>query len=94
MLATNLRGTYLGCRVIGAQMRDRFIPRIKEAPPDSLLDASGENFDPAKVLACMMQREKSGGHTERSIAIGTIEVSRRICTTRSWVRSRVEPPAP
>ena len=59
----------------GAQMRDRFIPRILNAPPDSLLDASGANIDPARVLAAMMQREKPGGHTERSVAIGTIEVA-------------------
>jgi len=26
-------------------------------------------------LACMQQREKSGGHSERSIPIGTIEVA-------------------
>ena len=36
---------------------------------------AGENFEPASILACMMQREKSGGHSERSIAIGTIEVA-------------------
>jgi L-alanine-DL-glutamate epimerase-like enolase superfamily enzyme len=59
----------------GAQMRDRFIPRILKADPQSLLDASGSNIDPAKVLATMMQREKPGGHTERSVAIGTIEVA-------------------
>jgi L-alanine-DL-glutamate epimerase-like enolase superfamily enzyme len=69
--AFNSTGRY----ACGAQMRERFIPRILKAPPDSLLDASGENFDPEKVLACMMQREKSGGHSERSIAIGTIEVA-------------------
>ena len=28
-----------------------------------------------KILACMMRREKAGGHSERSIAIGTIEVA-------------------
>jgi len=59
----------------GAQMRDRFIPRILKADPQSLLDASGGNIDPARVLAAMMQREKPGGHTERSVAIGTIEVA-------------------
>jgi L-alanine-DL-glutamate epimerase-like enolase superfamily enzyme len=59
----------------GGSMRARFIPRILTADPESLLDASGSNFDPAKILACMMQREKPGGHTERSIAIGTIEVA-------------------
>src|SRR5262245_32660975 len=69
--AFNSTGRY----ACGAQMRARFIPRLKAAPPDSLLDATGDNFDPAKALACMMQREKSGGHTERSIAIGTIEVA-------------------
>jgi len=37
--------------------------------------ARTRNLDPEKVLACLMQREKSGGHTERSVAIGTIEVA-------------------
>jgi L-alanine-DL-glutamate epimerase-like enolase superfamily enzyme len=55
-------------------MRARFIPRILAARPETLLDAAG-NIDPEKVLACMMQREKPGGHTERSIAVGTIEVA-------------------
>ena len=59
----------------GAAMRDRFIPRIKAAPPENLLNDAGDNFDPARILACMMQREKSGGHSERSIPIGTIEVA-------------------
>jgi D(-)-tartrate dehydratase len=68
--AFNSTGRY----ACGAQMRDRFIPRLLKAPPDSLLDANGI-LDPAKALACMMQREKAGGHTERSIAIGTIETA-------------------
>jgi len=58
----------------GAPMRARFIPRILSADPETLLDESG-NLDPAKILACMMTREKAGGHSERSIAIGTIEVA-------------------
>src|SRR5712691_1510275 len=69
--AFNSTGRY----ACGAAMRERFIPRIKNAPPDTLLDDTGSNFDPAKILACMMQREKSGGHSERSIPIGTIEVA-------------------
>jgi L-alanine-DL-glutamate epimerase-like enolase superfamily enzyme len=69
--AFNSTGRY----ACGAQMRARFIPRILAAKPETLLDATGENIDPAKVLAAMMQREKSGGHSERSIAIGTIEVA-------------------
>ena len=69
--AFNSTGRY----ACGAQMRDRFIPRILKADPESLLDADGRNFDPAKVLAVMLKAEKPGGHTERSIAIGTIEVA-------------------
>jgi D(-)-tartrate dehydratase len=59
----------------GAQMRARFIPRIISADPNSLLNQTGDNFDPEKVLARMLMREKSGAHSERSIAIGTIEVA-------------------
>jgi L-alanine-DL-glutamate epimerase-like enolase superfamily enzyme len=69
--AFNSTGRY----ACGAQMRDRLIPRIMKAAPESLQDATGTNLDPAKVLACMMQREKPGGHTERSVAVGTIEVA-------------------
>ena len=69
--AFNSTGRY----ACGAQMRDRFIPRIRKADPESLLDASGSNLDPEKILTAMMQREKPGGHTERSVAIGTIEVA-------------------
>jgi L-alanine-DL-glutamate epimerase-like enolase superfamily enzyme len=69
--AFNSTGRY----ACGAAMRARFIPRILAADPASLLDREQENFDPAKILAVMLAREKSGGHSERSIAIGTIEVA-------------------
>jgi L-alanine-DL-glutamate epimerase-like enolase superfamily enzyme len=68
--AFNSTGRY----ACGAAMRARFIPRILSAEPDSLLDATG-NLDPGRVFAQMMRREKAGGHSERSIAIGTIEVA-------------------
>lgn len=69
--AFNSTGRY----ACGAQMRERFIPRILKARPESLVNAAGDNLDPEKILACMMQREKPGGHTERSVAIGAIEVA-------------------
>ncbi len=69
--AFNSTGRY----ACGAQMRDRLIPRLLSADPESLLDPSGTNFAPEKLLTCMMQREKPGGHTERSVAVGTIEVA-------------------
>jgi D(-)-tartrate dehydratase len=58
--AFNSTGRY----ACGAQMRARFIPRILQARPESLVSAAGDNLEPEKILACMMQREKPGGHTE------------------------------
>src|ERR1043166_8245977 len=69
--AFNSTGRY----ACGAQMRARFIPRLLNADPRSLLDDGGDNCDPAKCVAVMMRNEKSGGHSERSIGIGTIEVA-------------------
>jgi D(-)-tartrate dehydratase len=69
--AFNSTGRY----ACGAQMRARFIPRILKAEPRSLHNEAGDNFSPEKILAVMMQNEKSGGHSERSIGIGTIEVA-------------------
>ncbi|KAA0077655.1 mandelate racemase/muconate lactonizing enzyme family protein [Tardiphaga sp. P9-11] len=59
----------------GGLIRERFAPRILEAKPDSLIDASGNNIDPHKVWATMFTNEKPGGHGERSVAIGTIDMA-------------------
>ena len=59
----------------GTLMRERFIPRILEADPATLLDDSGANLDPHKVWNCMFTNEKPGGHGERSVAIGTIDMA-------------------
>jgi D(-)-tartrate dehydratase len=59
----------------GALMRDRFIPRVMEADPASLLDTDGTNIDPHKVWGCLYANEKPGGHGERSFAIGTIDMA-------------------
>src|SRR5580658_501807 len=69
--AFNSTGRY----ACGAQMRARFIPRILKAEPKSLLNEAGDNLDPEKILAVMMLNEKAGGHSERSVGIGTIEVA-------------------
>ncbi len=59
----------------GGLVRERFMPRLLEADPASLLDVSGENLDPDKVWATMMKNEKPGGHGERSVAVGTIDMA-------------------
>ncbi len=59
----------------GGLMRDRFIPRVMETDPAALLDATGDNLDPDKIWAAMMKNEKPGGHGERSVAVGTIDMA-------------------
>jgi L-alanine-DL-glutamate epimerase-like enolase superfamily enzyme len=59
----------------GGLIRDRFAPRILEAAPASLLDEAGANFDPDRVWAAMMRNEKPGGHGERSVAVGTLDMA-------------------
>src|SRR5205085_1229426 len=58
----------------GMLMRERFLPRIQEAAPDSLLDERGV-IDPHKVWSTMFRNEKPGGHGERSVAIGSIDMA-------------------
>ena len=59
----------------GGLIRERFAPRILEAKPASLLDEQRDNIDPHKVWATMMTNEKPGGHGERSVAVGTIDMA-------------------
>jgi L-alanine-DL-glutamate epimerase-like enolase superfamily enzyme len=59
----------------GGLIRERFAPRILEARPETLLDATGEALDPDRVWACMMTNEKPGGHGDRSVAVGTIDMA-------------------
>src|SRR3954464_11417545 len=59
----------------GGLIRERFAPRIMEADPRSLLDATEENLDPDRIWSCMMTNEKPGGHGDRSVAVGTIDMA-------------------
>jgi hypothetical protein len=56
-------------------LRERFIPRLLAADAESLLDESGDNFDPHRAWACMFANEKPGGHGERSVAIGVLDMA-------------------
>jgi len=59
----------------GALMRERFIPRLLEAEPAALVDDAGTNLDPHRCWARMFSNEKPGGHGERSVAIGTLDMA-------------------
>ncbi|MGJ5206051.1 mandelate racemase/muconate lactonizing enzyme family protein [Bradyrhizobium sp. HKCCYLR20261] len=59
----------------GGLIRERFRARLLEADPASLLDATRDNIDPDKAWAAMMSNEKPGGHGERSVAVGTLDMA-------------------
>jgi L-alanine-DL-glutamate epimerase-like enolase superfamily enzyme len=59
----------------GGLIRERFAPRLLEADPGSLRDDSGDNLDPDRIWAAMMRNEKPGGHGERSVAVGTVDMA-------------------
>lgn len=59
----------------GALMRERFLPRLAEAKPESLIDEQNDNLDPFAIWKTLMTNEKPGGHGERSVAVGTIDMA-------------------
>jgi L-alanine-DL-glutamate epimerase-like enolase superfamily enzyme len=59
----------------GCLIRERFRPRVLEADPASLRDDERDNLDPHKIWGAMMTNEKPGGHGERSVAVGTIDMA-------------------
>jgi D(-)-tartrate dehydratase len=59
----------------GGLIRERFAPRILEAEPALLADETGDNLDPDRVWAAMMRNEKPGGHGDRSVAVGTLDMA-------------------
>ncbi len=59
----------------GGLIRERFAPRVLQADPARLLNDAGDNLDPHRVWSTMMANEKPGGHGERSVAVGTIDMA-------------------
>lgn len=59
----------------GGLMRERFIPRIEAADPDDLINEAGDNLDPHKIWDVLMTNEKPGGHGERCVAVGVIDMA-------------------
>ena len=55
-------------------LRERFIPRLMSAKVDDLVGVDGL-IDPAKAWAQLMRNEKPGGHGERSVAVGVLDMA-------------------
>ena len=59
----------------GSLMRERLLPRLMAADPKTLVDETDENLDPSRIWRTLMTNEKPGGHGERSVAVGTIDMA-------------------
>jgi len=55
-------------------IRDRFAPRLLAARHTQLADERGD-LDPTHAWNCMMKGEKSGGHGERCVAVGALDMA-------------------
>jgi len=64
-------GRYAQTGLIG----ERFAPRLLAAKERDLCGESGDGFDPLLAWECMMRGEKPGGHGERSVAVGTLDMA-------------------
>ncbi|HEX4748832.1 MAG TPA: mandelate racemase/muconate lactonizing enzyme family protein [Bryobacteraceae bacterium] len=56
-------------------LRERMVPRLLGAAPDSLLNDDGSGLDPEKAWAVMMRNEKPGGHGDRAVAVATMDMA-------------------
>lgn len=56
-------------------LRERFIPRLLEADADDILNDDGTNLDPHRIWDVLMTGEKPGGHGERSVAVGVLDMA-------------------
>jgi L-alanine-DL-glutamate epimerase-like enolase superfamily enzyme len=59
----------------GGIIKERIIPRILSVDSNELLNKSKDNYDPFKCWDIMMRNEKPGGHGDRSVAIGTLDMA-------------------
>jgi L-alanine-DL-glutamate epimerase-like enolase superfamily enzyme len=58
----------------GEILRRRIIPRLLDADPEALLAEDGQ-LDPTRAWDFMMNNEKPGGHGERSVAVGVMDMA-------------------
>ncbi len=67
--------TSIGRFAQGGLIGDRFAPRLLRAEPCDLLHSDGLAIDPLKAWSVMMAGEKPGGHGERCVAVGALDMA-------------------
>ena len=58
----------------GEILRRRILPRLMDAPEGAILDEAGD-LSPSLAWDTMMRNEKPGGHGERSVAVGVVDMA-------------------
>jgi L-alanine-DL-glutamate epimerase-like enolase superfamily enzyme len=56
-------------------IRDRFAPRLRQASTQDITTDDGANLDPFRAWTIMMTGEKPGGHGERCVAVGALDMA-------------------
>lgn len=56
-------------------LRERMIPRLLNASPGMLLHETTGMLDPVRAWQVMMTNEKPGGHGDRSVAVGILDMA-------------------
>jgi D(-)-tartrate dehydratase len=59
----------------GGLIRERFAPRLLAARDIDVMDEAGTNLDPFRAWNVMMTGEKPGGHGERCVAVGALDMA-------------------
>jgi len=59
----------------GGLIRERIAPRLLAARDIDITDEAGTNLDPFRAWKVMMTGEKPGGHGERCVAVGTLDMA-------------------
>ena len=59
----------------GGLIRERFAPRLLAARDIDVMDDAGTNLDPFRAWTTMMTGEKPGGHGERCVAVGALDMA-------------------
>src|ERR1700730_15193277 len=59
----------------GGILRARMIPRLLDTEPTALLNDAHDNIDPDRAWQAIMRHEKPGGHGERSVAVGGLDMA-------------------
>jgi hypothetical protein len=59
----------------GGLIKERFAPRLLQAAAQDITTSDGANLDPFRAWTVMMTGEKPGGHGERCVAVGALDMA-------------------